>query len=342
MSQQIVAALCAYRGGMIPGVKTAVNMAFKTIPALQPFQDLKDEILKLPTKMDVRCIPSLKQPRTDMTNPLALVEIIKRPKTQKAVIEFLMSVKTSGAETAEEAINKMKEIAEGIILTLVPEEKVEEVIGIINDAPPKKNPPYTDLLSIIKDAQDPKFPANIKKIMENIKEPLENSLKNMNSLTSKDLIAGVQDPNIITRKCGLVVPDKIQAKIEAWKNVAGAAQGQFANAPGQLANLQDQAAKTQGQFANAPGQLANLQDQAAKTQGQLRVATNILDSQHKHIERMKKAQELRNQRMGGKRKTKKKRNKSRKRKSRKRKSRKRKSRKRKLRKIKSKRKSRKR
>ena len=317
MSQQIVAALCAYRGGMIPGVKTAVNMAFKTIPALQPFQDLKDEILKLPTKMDVKCISF----DSDMKNPLALVEIIKRPKTQKAVIKFLMSVKTSGAETAEEAINKMKEIAEGIILTLVPEEKVEEVIGIINDAPPKKNPPYTDLLSIIKDAQDPKFPANIKKIMENIKEPLENSLKNMNSLTSKDLIAGVQDPNIITRKCGLVVPDKIQAKIEAWKNVAGAAQGQF---------------------ANAPGQLANLQDQAAKTQGQLRVATNILDSQHKHIERMKKAQELRNQRMGGKRKTKKKRNKSRKRKSRKRKSRKRKSRKRKLRKIKSKRKSRKR
>ena len=41
MSQQIVAALCAYRGGMIPGIKSAVNKAFKTIPALQPFQDLK-------------------------------------------------------------------------------------------------------------------------------------------------------------------------------------------------------------------------------------------------------------------------------------------------------------
>ena len=44
MSQQVVAALCAYRGGMIPGIKSAVNVAFKTIPALKPFQDLKKDI----------------------------------------------------------------------------------------------------------------------------------------------------------------------------------------------------------------------------------------------------------------------------------------------------------
>ena len=142
MSQQIVAALCAYRGGMIPGIKSAVNIAFKTIPALNQFKDLKDKILKLPKQMDVKCISF----DSDMKNPLALPEIIKRPKTQKAVVKFLMSVKSTGAEGAEEAINKMKEIAEGIILTLVPEKKVEEVIGIINENT-KKNPPYTDSVS---------------------------------------------------------------------------------------------------------------------------------------------------------------------------------------------------
>ena len=351
MSQQVVAALCAYRGGMIPGIKSAVNVAFKTIPALKPFQDLKKKILELPKKIDVKCISF----DSDLKNPLALIEIVKRPKTQKAVIKFLMSVKSTGAEKAEEAINKMKEIAEGIILTLVPEDKIKTIINDINIAT-KKDPAYNDLLSIMQDAQDPKFDENIKQVVKKIENDLNNSLKKMNSLNSEDLIKGVQDPNHITRKCGLTVPKKIQEKIDAYKNAVGDAQSQVANAQGALNNPQaaalaaaqknPAAAAAMGKAANAQGALKMRYSSTKKSsiriftqtnlQKQIKVGTNTVNSQQKHIERMKKAQELRKKSkgtFGGKKKTKKKKNKLRKRKSRKKKfKRKTKKRKRKLRK----------
>ena len=202
MSQQVVAALCAYRGGMIPGIKSAVNVAFKTIPALKPFQDLKKKILELPKKIDVKCISF----DSDLKNPLALIEIVKRPKTQKAVIKFLMSVKSTGAEKAEEAINKMKEIAVDIILTLVPEDKIKTIINDINIATKKDQHMICYLLCKM---LDPKFDENIKQVVK-IENDLNNSLKKMNSLNSEDLIKGVQDPNHITRKCGLTVPKKFE------------------------------------------------------------------------------------------------------------------------------------
>ena len=272
-----------------------------------------------------------------MKNPLALIEIVKRPKTQKAVIKFLMSVKSTGAEKAEEAINKMKEIAEGIILTLVPEDKIKTIINDINIAT-KKDPAYNDLLSIMQDAQDPKFDENIKQVVKKIENDLNNSLKKMNSLNSEDLIKGVQDPNHITRKCGLTVPKKIQEKIDAYKNAVGDAQSQVANAQGALNNPQAAAlaaAQKNPAAAAAMGKAANAQSQAANLQKQIKVGTNTVNSQQKHIERMKKAQELRKKSkgtFGGKKKTKKKKNKLRKRKSRKKKLRKTKKKKRKLRK----------
>ena len=83
----------------------------------------------------------------------------------------------------------MKEIAEGIILTLVPEDKIKRIIDEINTERIKEIQILNMIICyLLCNVQDPKFDENIKIIIDGIKDDLNKSLKKMNSLNNSRLL----------------------------------------------------------------------------------------------------------------------------------------------------------
>ena len=289
MSPQIIGPLCALR--LAPSVNKALTKPIRAaVGAISPeLLQIMNDIIELITKgLDIKCgLPPLG--KNDAVNPKALLDILKRPKTINAFMQFLLKLgvpdpneakklaEGKAGEAAAKVSEKKKEMEEkllsfldSVIRIFVEEDKLKQIIGEINRVNKELLEKYPDIkkfddqnpkegiIQILKTFSNPELRRLPEQVIEKAQSNISTKLQKFNDPGFIAKLSGKIQKNpeetiqiLENRPYSLTFPPDIKAKLMAVQNKVGEAKKQAEEAQNKVKEAQ-QLAEAEAPAVPAP------------------------------------------------------------------------------------------